>query len=258
MLAEVTWETNNVYNVDCETLLGGLEDESVDLVIADPPYFQVKGDFDFGVFKDRAEYMEWSARWLRECHRVMKPNATLIVWGGVGPSEINIARLAIMLEDMGLFELKNWVTQRNSRGYGTKRNYMSAREDFLFLVKGPAYTFNIPYTTERSTRKDLGFNGKPRTNAYKRVSNVWADIAEASQSSIERCAHPTVKALKLCDRLIQTHSNPGDLVLIPFVGSGSEVISAINNGRRFIGCELDSKYHELALERIATLGNGHP
>ena len=165
MLAEVTWETNNVYNVDCETLLGGLEDESVDLVIADPPYFQVKGDFDFGVFKDRAEYMEWSARWLRECHRVMKPNATLIVWGGVGPSEINIARLAIMLEDMGLFELKNWVTQRNSRGYGTKRNYMSAREDFLFLVKGPAYTFNIPYTTERSTRKDLGFNGKPRTNA---------------------------------------------------------------------------------------------
>ena len=98
-----------------------------------------------------------------------------------------------------------------------KRNYMSAREDFLFLTKTEKYTFNIPYTSEKSGRKDLGANGKPRINEYKRVSNVWNDITEASQSSIERCWHPTVKAQKLCDRIIETHSNEGDTVLVPLL-----------------------------------------
>lgn len=166
---------------------------------------------------------------------------------------MNIARLAIMVEDENLFIRKNWITQRNSRGYGTKRNYMSAREDFLFLTKTENYTFNIPYTNEKSKRKDLGANGKPRTNEFKRVSNVWNDITEASQSSIERCWHPTVKAQALCDRLIQTHSNEGDLVFIPFMGSGSEVVSAINNKREYIGVELDKEHFDNSIERIKQL-----
>ncbi|KAA8603983.1 hypothetical protein CGP82_04905 [Campylobacter sp. LR185c] len=70
--------------------------------------------------------------------------------------------MAIMIENEKLFKIKNWITQRNSRGIGTKKNYMSAREDFLFLTKSENYTFNIPYTNEKSTRKDLGANGKPR------------------------------------------------------------------------------------------------
>ena len=79
---------------------------------------------------------------------------------------------------------------------------------------------------------------------------MWYDIAEASQSSIERCEHPTVKAQKLCDRIIQTHSNENDTILIPFLGSGSEMISAIRNNRKAIGCEIDEKYAILSLERI--------
>ena len=244
---------DHIYNVDCAELLRSLPDESVDLVIADPPYFQVKGDFDFGVFGDRQSYLNWSRQWITECKRVLKPNGTLILWGGVGKAGIMMARLAIMIEDEGILTRQNWVTQRNTRGYGTQRNYVSAREEFLFLVKGKDYTFNVPYTTERSTRKDLGANGKPRRNTHKRVTNVWVDVTEASQSSVERCGHPTVKALRLCDRIIQTHSDPGDLVLIPFVGSGSEVISAIRNDRHFVGSELDEEYFEVALERIEKL-----
>lgn len=145
---------------------------------------------------------------------------------------------------------KNWITQRNTRGYGTKRNYMSAREDFLFLVKSENYTFNIPYTEEKSLRKDLGANGKPRTNLFKRVSNVWNDITEASQSSIERCWHPTVKAQKICERIILTHSNENDFVYIPFSGSGSEIIAAINNNRRCLGSELSEEHFIKSKERI--------
>ena len=240
-----------IHNTDATRFMKEhLKEGSVDLIIADPPYFEICGDFDFGVFKNVKEYLEWSKVWLKEAKRVLKYNGTLILWGGVGHKPLTFARLAVMIEDEKLFNIKNWVTQRNTRGIGTKTNYMSAREDFLFLTKSENYTFNIPYTDEKSTRKDLGANGKPRTNTHKRVSNVWCDIAEASQSSIERCFHPTVKAQKLCDRIIQTHSNKNGLVFVPFAGSGSEIISAIRNNRQVIGCELNEDYYKQAIERI--------
>jgi DNA (cytosine-5-)-methyltransferase len=240
-----------LYNTDATRFMKEhLKEDSVDLIIADPPYFEICGNFDFGVFKSVKEYVEWSRIWLKEAKKVLKYNGTLILWGGVGHKPLTFARLAVMIEDEKLFNIKNWVTQRNTRGIGTKTNYMSAREDFLFLTKSENYTFNIPYTDEKSTRKDLGANCKPRTNTHKRVSNVWCDIAEASQSSIERCFHPTVKAQKLCDRIIQTHSNKNGLVFVPFAGSGSEIISAIRNNRQVIGCELNEDYYKQAIERI--------
>lgn len=241
-------EMNDVLNT-----ISNLNDNSIDLIVADPPYFQVYGEFDFGAFKTEKDYVEWCKLWLFEAKRVLKPGGTLILWGSVGKRQITFARLAIMIEDEEIFVRQNWITQRNTRGIGSAKNYMSAREDMLFLTNSDKYTFNIPYSDEKSQRKDFGANGKPRKNTHKRVSNVWADIAEASQSSIERCEHPTVKAQKLCDRIITTHSNPGDTLFIPFVGSGSEIISAINNERKFIGCEISEKYMSLTIERISNL-----
>ena len=218
------WNECEIARNDVLDYLKTLNDKSVDLIIADPPYFQVYGKFDF-VFKSEKEYVEWCRKWLLECKRVLKDTGTLILYGSLGKRQITFARLAVMIEDKELFLRQNWITQRNTRGIGTKTNYMSAREDILFLTKTKDYKF-------------------------KRVSNVWYDIAEASQSSVERCEHPTVKAQKLCDRIIQTHSNENDTILIPFLGSGSEMISAIKNNRKAIGCEIDEKYVILALERI--------
>lgn len=168
-----------------------------------------------------------------------------------------IAKIAVMIDEMKDFKIKNWITQRNTRGIGTKRNYMSAREDFLFLTKNDEYIFNIPYTSEKTNRNDLGSNGKPRKNEFKRCSNVWFDISEASQSSKERfklsdgTSFPTVKAQKLCDRIIQTHSNENDLVYIPFAGSGSEIVSCINNNRKWIATEINNEYiEEIVNKRI--------
>jgi site-specific DNA-methyltransferase (adenine-specific) len=222
--------------------------ETFDLIIADPPYFKVKGDFDFK-WKTHHEYLDFCRDWLTECKRLLKPNGTLIIWGSVGEKQITFARLAIMIEDENFFYRKNWVTQGNTRGIGTKTNYMSAREDFLFLVKDKNnFTFNVPYKEEPSTRKDMGKNGKPRKNLFKRVSNVWSDITEASQSSLERSSHPTIKAIKLCDRLINTHSNEGNKILIPF--GGSEFISAIKLNRSATATENDLKYFEDAKIKI--------
>lgn len=243
-----------LFNMDALKKMKEMEKESVDLIIADPPYFQIKGDFDF-VWKTKEEYLSWCHSWLLEAKRILKPTGTLILWGGVGQKPLTFCRLAIMIEDEEIFKRQNWVTQRNTRGIGSRKNYMSAREDFLFLTKSDVYTFNVPYLEEKSERKDLGANGKPRKNTFKRVSNVWTDITEASQSSIERCFHPTVKALKLCERLILTHSNKGDKVFIPFVGSGSEIIVSVLLEREVEGCELDEGFYEKSIIRIENLVN---
>lgn len=249
-------DKNYVSNQDCLDHMKELPDGSVDLIIADPPYFQVCGHFDFGVWKNAKEYLDWSRAWLLEAKRILKDNGTLMLWGSVGKREITFARLAIMIEDEELFHRQNWITQRNTRGIGAQTNYMSAREDLLFLTKDPKkYIFNVPYSDEKSERKDMGNNGKPRKNTHKRISNVWYDITEASQSSKERCDHPTVKAQKLCDRIILSHSDKGALIYIPFVGSGSEIISAINNGREFIGTEKDKQYMDLIAQRVKDFTN---
>ncbi len=244
---------NTIILSDILDYIKHVKDNTFDLIIADPPYFQICGEFDFGIFKNKKEYIDWCRQWITECKRILKPTGTLMLWGGLGKKQIMLARIAIMIEDEDILIRQNWITQRNTRGIGTNKNYMSAREDLLFLTKSDNYTFNIPYTDEKSNRKDLGFNGKPRKNKNKRVSNVWCDIAEASQSSIERCNHPTVKAQKLCDRIILTHSNENDSIFIPFSGSGSEVISAIKNNRKVTAVEISQTFLNESVQRIKNM-----
>ena len=130
------WKWNEYEIAKCDVLdyLKTLNNESIDLIIADPPYFQVYGKFDF-TFKSEKEYIEWCKKWLLECKRVLKDTGTLILYGSLGKRQITFARLAVMIEDEEMFLRQNWITQRNTRGIGTKTNYMSAREDILFLTK---------------------------------------------------------------------------------------------------------------------------
>lgn len=98
---------------------------------------------------------------------------------------------------------------------------MQAREELLFCVKSDDFVWNTSYTEEKSNRKDLGANGKPRKNEFKRCSDVWIDIAEASQSSKERFHYDdgnsfqTVKPYKAAKRIIECASNKNDLIYFP-------------------------------------------
>lgn len=250
-------EINKLHNVDCIEYMKTLQSSSVDLIIADPPYFEICGDFDF-VFRDVNDYIEWCKEWLLECFRILKENGSMYLWGKIGFGKgMAFPKLAIWLEENKDFVVQEWITQRNTRGRGTRKGYMSAREELLYLTKSNNYTWNNAYLEEKSNRKDLGADGKPRKNEFKRCSNVWCDITEASQSSKERFktgsgdSFPTVKAQKLCDRIINASSNSGDLVYIPFAGSGSEIVSCINNNRNWIATEIDEEYIEIIKSRMA-------
>ena len=250
-------EINKIFNKDCVEYMKTLPDKSIDLIVADPPYFQIYGEFDY-IWKNVDEYIKWCKEWIQEVYRILKPTGSFYLWGKIGFNNgYPLFKIADWIENEQLFLVQNWITQRNTRGRGVSRKYMQAREELIFMTKSENYTWNTAYTEEKSNRKDLGANGKPRKNEFKRCSDVWVDIAEASQSSKERFklsngeSFPTVKAQKLCDRIIKASSNENDLVYIPFAGSGSEIVSCIKNKRNWIATEINEEYiNEVILPRI--------
>jgi len=241
---------NSLHNEDCIITMSRIKDKTVDLIIADPPYFEICGEFDF-LWGSQSEYLSWCKHWITECFRILKNTGTIYIWGKIGFGKgYSLFKLCDWIETQKIFFVQSWVTQKNSRGRGTRKSYMNAREELVHMTKSKTYTWNPVYLSELTNRKDLGFDGKPRKSLFKRCSDVWIDIAEASQSSKERFktsageSFPTVKAIKLCNRIIQSSSNPGDLVYIPFAGSGSEIVSCILHHRKWIASEINRKYVE--------------
>lgn len=215
---------NNIHNEDCFDTMKKIKDKSIDLIIADPPYFEICGKFDF-IWQSQTDYLCWCKNWITECRRILKDNGTIYIWGKIGFGKgYSLFKLCEWIEKQKLFIVQSWITQKNCRGRGTRKSYMNAREELVYLTKSNEYIWNPVYLSELANRKDLGFDGKPRKNTHKRCSDIWSDIAEASQSSKERFKtsngekFPTVKAIKLCNRIILSSSNSGDLVYIPFAG----------------------------------------
>lgn len=242
---------NTIYNESCLDTLSRIESESVDLIIADPPYFNIYGEFDF-VFDSQEQYLNWCKDWILECKRVLKSSGSFYLWGAVGIRKgLSFPKLAIWIEENDVFHIVNWITQRNTKIRANYKGFPQSREELLLCVKDKKrFLWNPAYTEEPNTRKDLQSNGKPRKNEFKRCTDVWVDIAEANQSSKQRFRmsngenFPTVKALGLCNRIIASSSSENDLVYIPFGGSGSEIISCINNKRNYIASEINDRYIE--------------
>lgn len=90
-------QKNKIVLSDVMDYIKTIPEKSIDLIIADPPYFQVYGEFDF-VFKNEKEYVEWCKKWLFECKRILKDTGTLILYGSLGKRQITFARIAIMIE----------------------------------------------------------------------------------------------------------------------------------------------------------------
>lgn len=257
-------EIGYIFNQDCIETSELIDENSIDLIIADPPYYKIAdkkdGNWDYQ-WGDAEEYIKWSKERILTFKRVLKKNGSFYLWGAIGYNhEYTLPKLADWVESEGLFKVINWITQKNTRGYGNKKGFMACREELIFMVPkecGTSYEFNNIYISQPTNRKDLGANGKPRKNENKRCTDVWTDITEASQSSKQRFytsdgkKFPTAKALKLCDRILEASSKEGSKIYIPYAGSGSEIVSCIKNKRKFIASEIEKKYiEEIILDRL--------
>lgn len=227
-------ETNRVYNVDALTMLKALPDASVNAVITDPPYGLAGRVFDVAAKGYSAVNEEWDTiapiHWMAECGRVLKPGGSVICFG-VRQSIYTFANEGLRLG----WRLVNDVTwfKNDAMPNMTGRMMTESTERFLwFCPSGSNWTYNLDYAKECG----MGIN----------LRDVWT----WGQTKGERL-HPTQKPYELMERIIKLITLPGDLVADCFCGSGTTLVAAANNDRRYIGNDITLKYVEVSTERIA-------
>ncbi len=240
---------------DALKALDFLPDKSIDLLIADPPYNLTK-IFGKNTFKemDFEAYKLWLDKWLSKTVRLLKDNASVYICSDWKTS-IAIPEIAGKY-----FILQNRISWEREKGRGALNNWKNCLEDIWFFTKSKDYKFNLdavkvqrpviaPYRDESGKPKDWVDDGKQRYRLTS-PSNVWTDISIPFWSMPENTPHPTQKPEKLIAKLILASSDAGDVVLDPFLGSGTTSVTAKKLGRNYIGIEREKEYAAIAEKRL--------
>jgi site-specific DNA-methyltransferase (adenine-specific) len=251
---------------DCLRHLAGLPEASVDLAFADPPF---NIGYEYDVYNDRQtreEYLAWTERWLAAVRRVLKPDGSFYVAIG----DEYVAELKVRLDALGL-TMRNWIVWHYTFGVNCKRKFNRSHAHILYYVADPKhFTFNAAAVRVPSARQTTyadrraNPNGKlpddtwilrPQEDArcFPPDSDTWY-VARVCGTFKERTAHPCQMPEAVLERIIGVSSNPGDLVLDPFAGSGTTLAAAKGLGRRYLGIELSAEYAERVRRRLAEIG----
>ena len=256
VLGNPYYEDENIllYNYDSVKYLRRLK-HNIDLIVTSPPYNIGKSYEDV---MEIPKYIAWCSSWLNLIPKVLKPSgAFLLNLGYVKfPLKAKAIPLPYLLWDkIDLFLIQEIIWNYGA-GVAAKKSLSPRNEKWLWYVKDAnAYTFNLDAIRDKNVKyPNQKKNGKLRCNTLgKNPSDVW-QIAKvtsgANRSSAERTSHPAQFPVDLIDRIILGFSNVNDVILDPFMGSGSTAISAIKNSRNVIGFEIRHDYCELQKERI--------
>ncbi len=231
-----------------------------DAVVTSPPYNIGK---EYEENKSLNEYIEWSVKWISDCCKLINSDGALLLNLGYLPVE-NRGRavpISYLLWDKIPLFLNQEIVWNYSAGVACK-NYLSPRnEKILWYVKDSNnYTFNLDAIRDKNVKyPNSKRNGKLRVNTLgKNPSDVW-EIAKVTtgfnRSSKERTPHPCQFPTDLIDRIILGFTNSEDIVLDPFVGSGTTFESCIKNNRYCVGFEIKEEYCQIAKQRIENLQN---
>lgn len=243
-----------IHTGDCIAGMRGLDENSFNLVIADPPYNLGK---DFGVWKEnerRTDWKEWTREWLTESKRVLSNEGSIFVYG----IHHHMCWVQCMMYELGLVYRRQiiWHYENGFAGYG-RRSLNATYEPLLWFSKSNSYIYSPirePYKSQERLKHKVIKNGKVwEPNPEGRMAgDIWSFPTLAGRRfQDEKVDHPTQKPLSISRRLVKHFSNPGDTVLVPFAGSGSECVAAFLEGRRYLGFELNPDYVALANERVA-------
>jgi len=241
---------------DCVAMLRLLPPASVHAIFADPPYnLQLKGalrrpddslvdavDDHWDQFSDFAAYDAFTREWLLECRRVLRKDGTLWVIG----SYHNVFRLGTAVQDLGFWILNDIVWRKanpmpNFRG----RRFTNAHETLIWAAHGPESRYRFNYAATKALNDDL----QMRSDWYFPLCTG----AERLRGLDGLKLHPTQKPEALLHRIIVACTTPGEVVLDPFLGTGTTAAVAKRLGRRFIGIEREEAYAAAARARIAAV-----
>lgn len=241
----------NLCNVDCLKFLKTVEDESVDQVLVDPPYFEImKNDWD-NQWDTENDYLEWCRQWTAECIRVLKPGGTFYVWGTTKTDTFLRYKLDVLNSFPELY-YQNWIIWHYDWGGRTKKTFARKHEDCFMYSKGKEFQFyadnvRIPYVMKNNVRK-----GATNNPLGKIPTDVWAKNNHTTSKEYVNW-HPTQKPLEILERIIMANTKEDDVVMDIFSGSGSTMIASQRTGRTFIGCEISEEYYTKSKERLEKL-----
>jgi len=263
---------NTLHQGDCIAGLRKLEDGVVDLAFADPPF---NIGYDYDVYQDKLEserYLDWSRQWTAEVVRVLKPTGTF--WLAIGDEYAAEFKL-ILQRELGL-TCRSWVVWYYTFGVNCKYKFSRSHAHLFHMVKDPnQFTFNLEAIRVPSARQ-LVYADKRANPVGRLPDDTWIlrpqDLPEGFQSDEDTWYFPRVCGTfaeragwhgcqmpeQLLGRIIRACSNPEDLVLDPFGGSGTTLAVAKKLGRRFLGFELSEQYAAKIKQRLSSVRKGDP
>jgi len=238
---------------DCIAAMASLPDACIDMIFADPPYnLQLGGDLfrpeggrvdavdnDWDKFDTFAAYDIFTAAWLAEARRILKPDGTLWVIG----SYHNIFRVGAKVQDQGYWILNDIVWRKANPMPNFKgTRFTNAHETLIWAARSEKSRYTFNYRAMKTLNDEL------------QMRSDWSLPICGGQERLKRGgtkAHPTQKPEALLYRVLLAATKPGDIVLDPFFGTGTTGAVAKRLGRHFIGIERDPTYCDVANERIA-------
>jgi site-specific DNA-methyltransferase (adenine-specific) len=253
---------NEVLTGDCLTRLAELPAGCVDLAFADPP-FNIGYEYDrYDDRRAREDYLAWSDRWLAAVRRALKPTGSFYVAIG----DEYAAELKVRLDGLGL-TLRNWIVWHYTFGVNCTRKFNRSHAHIFYYVVDPKrFTFNADAVRVPSARQTT-YADRRANPVGKLPDDTWVlrpqedgrffgpeddtwYVARVCGTFKERGEHPCQMPLSLLERIIRVSSNPGDLVLDPFAGSGTTLAAAKKLGRDYLGVELSDNYAERVRDRL--------
>lgn len=245
---------NKTVNGDLFEILPLLPINSIDLIIADPPY-NLNKNFHGNKFNKTTNdnYIEYTESWIKLLKPLLKKTGTIYVccdWQSSSAIEFVLKKY---------FIIQNRITWQREKGRGALNNWKNGMEDIWFATNSKNYVFNVEdVKIRRKVIAPYKLNGKPKDweeteygnfrNTYP--SNFWDDISIPYWSMLENTAHPTQKPEKLIAKLLLASSSENDIVLDPFLGSGTTSVTAKKLNRKYIGIEQNKQYCMWAEKRL--------
>ena len=245
----MTIPSDQILRGDCLKILRTLPDECVDVCFADPPFNLEK---KYGKYKDRLEldaYLAWCEEWIKELVRVTKPTGSIFLH--------NIPKwltyYSAILNQIAHF--RHWIS-RDAMSAPLGKTLLPAHYGIIFYTKAPrGYKFYEVRAPHKRCRLCTGFlkdygGKKDQMHVFGNlVSDVWTDIHRIRHNK-RRDEHPCQLPIHLLERVILMSTDPGDVVLDPFLGTGTTAIAAKTLGRHYIGIELDEAYVRIAKQKL--------
>lgn len=237
-----------VINDDCIDVMRDITENSIDLIFADPPYFLSnngiscqsgkfvsvnKGEWDKG--KSFSEKYEFNKLWLQECKRILKDTGSIFISGTMH----NIYLIGVILEELDFKILNNITWEKTSPPPNLSCRYFTHSTETIIWAR----------KNNKSSRHKFNYELMKSHNDGKQMKDVWK-MSSVLKYEKRYGKHPTQKPEKLLERIILASSDKNDIVLDPFLGSGTTGVVAARLGRLFIGIDKEKEYIDLSIKRL--------